>query len=48
MECRARVMLTGVHFLQCTEYRVMCVNVCVIHLQVIFADLIYVIFLQCV
>jgi hypothetical protein len=32
-------MLTGVHFLQCSEYCGVCVNVCVIHLQVIFADL---------
>jgi hypothetical protein len=25
------VLLTGVHFLQCSEYWVMCINVCVIH-----------------
>jgi hypothetical protein len=46
--CTACVLLTGVHFLQCSEYLVMCVNVCVIHLQVIFVDLIYLVLFQCV
>jgi hypothetical protein len=42
------VLLAGVHFMQCSEYWVICVYVCVIHLQVIFADLVYVVILQCV
>jgi hypothetical protein len=29
------MLLTGVQFLQCSEYWVMCVNACVIYLQVI-------------
>jgi hypothetical protein len=28
---RMCVRVTGVHFLQCSEYWVMCINVCVIH-----------------
>jgi hypothetical protein len=42
------VLLIGVHFLQCSKYWVMCVCVCAIHLQVIFADLVYVVFSQCI
>jgi hypothetical protein len=46
--CRASVLLTGVHFLQCSEYWVMCVNVCVIYSQVIFTEFVHVVFFQCV
>jgi hypothetical protein len=35
------VLLTGVHFVQCSEHGVMCINVCVIHVKVIFTDLVY-------
>jgi hypothetical protein len=28
---RVHVLLTGVHFLHCSEYSVMCISVCVIH-----------------
>jgi hypothetical protein len=41
------VVLAGVHFLQYSEYWVLCVNVCVIHLQVIFADLVFFHVLKC-
>jgi hypothetical protein len=42
------VLLAGALFLQCSEYGVVCVNVSVIHLQAIFADFVYVVFLKCV
>lgn len=42
--CRACLLLPGVHFMQCSEYWVMCLNVCVIHLQLIFAHLVSVVF----
>jgi hypothetical protein len=42
------VLITAVHFLQYSEYWVVCVNVCVINFQVIFADFLYEVFFQCV
>jgi hypothetical protein len=41
------MLLSGVRFLYCFEYWVMCVGVYVIYLQVITADLVYVVFYQC-
>jgi hypothetical protein len=38
------VLLTGVHFLQCPEYWVMCIDVCVIHVLCYFSDFVYVVF----
>jgi hypothetical protein len=45
---RMHMLLTGVHFLQCSEYWVICISVCVINAYVIFADFfICSIFLMC-
>jgi hypothetical protein len=41
------VLLTGVHFLHCSEYWVMCINVCVSHVQVIFTVCIFGTFPMC-
>jgi hypothetical protein len=37
------VLLTGLYFPQCSKYCVLCVNVCVIHFQVTFADFVNVV-----
>jgi hypothetical protein len=46
--CRYNQSCTGVRFLQCSEEWVMCVDVCAVHIEVIFTDIVYVVFFLCV
>jgi hypothetical protein len=47
-EHRVCVLLSGVHFLQCSEYWATCINVCVIHMHVICTHFVYLVLFQCV
>jgi hypothetical protein len=42
------ILLSWVNFVYCFEYGIVCINVCVIHIQIILTDFINVIHFQCV